>query len=441
MNAKQVTTTLIRVFFLTILTCIGLTGHLQADDSCKEIFSVEPQNKNLGGTFYLSDEGSHEISGYLLRGSLLKLEKMSGAAITKDIDNQSGDIVTHYKFIGADGSHGFIRQSDVQQLNIKFEDRASNVSCKNPDEFLVIPANFKNEVMLFRYPRQELKKPPRVNTFSRTHFFPVITSGEIKKIKFEKDNGQIVTKKYYSAVFFQDGGDHYKKRSVLLDEYDETRTYYLIPLDPETYRPIINDEGSFADRALRYIRRILDRGNQDELVNILGKQCNQELSFVGSFKAESPSILPISVGVTAEVTITIPQGERFSLEKFSGFKAIDTLWIGKKLICDNNEPWYADLITVEGLGRGIGFRIKQNDIISVDKNLFASTQASGLIGKERKSMIALKNPDRRLESFAKLGKFLDTLYFRKANLHPADKLRLKSLLLREIVDYQTINSF
>lgn len=216
-----------------------------ADEQCSDVYTVEPKNKNYGGTIYRSSRGEHPVNGYLSRGSLLKFIKENDEIIMKEIENQEGESVWHSKFVGADGSFGYVRTTETKPLKEKFEERASEVNCKNPDELLAIPANYNDDVILYKFPKKELTKPKRINSFSRTWFFPVIFSGKIKKIKYKDDEGEIISKNYYHAYFFQDEGDKYRKRNILLDKHMETIRYHFIPINPQVFLPINRDVDTF----------------------------------------------------------------------------------------------------------------------------------------------------------------------------------------------------
>lgn len=438
-------------YFLALLAFAVLASLSNADDTCRNIYIVVPPG-NDGGVFYRTEtsdlpNGGHSRQGYLSRGNLAKLIFQNNKKVEKFIrDKPKEDKTRHVKFVSADGSHGFIREEYIKPIKEAFPNRTNELNCSKED-LIAIPIHPLDPVSLVTINKTETLR--QVHSFSRSNNDIVISSGESIELEYKKDE-KMFQGEFYKAFFMQDQVDAFRRRDVLLPESEEGLTFQFLPINPELFKPVqVDTNSSLIELAKSFFKKILLEGNLDELARALGKSCRQEITFEGKVSVETPSILPAAVELGGQVKITFQKDRRYSLERYEGCESIKTIEIAKRILCkpDTDTDWYTDHLTVGGLPDNQVFQIFQDDLITRFPELFTKPDVTGFTGPKHEAMVGLKlakvigtpgqpKSEQRTDyfsAFARLGMYLEEKYLGQLDLNPADKARLKSLLIRLII--------
>ena len=213
-----------------------VSNRINAAEHCESLYVVTPP-ENHGGTIYLSplNNGRYGRAGYLPVGTFLQLQ-LNGEMSDSSFQIRrivGGPFELYFRFVGADGTAGFVRKDSVTSLRSMFDQEFRNVaaaevvSCRDVHA-IIVPIDPSDDVAVYYHPARFDKIDPSAVQFSRTDFKLVfVLNDPIETV--EATDGTI-----YNKVLFVDeevSPERFKAKPGYLREADRD-----FPSQPGTYR-------------------------------------------------------------------------------------------------------------------------------------------------------------------------------------------------------------
>lgn len=440
---------ILMIILVSLIVALFFYNNNAAAESCDDIYIVQPPN-NEGGTFYLSlqrNPKTHQFSraGYIPTMTLVKIDKKEdGFPEEKWIsEKKHGPQHPYFKFIGTDGSAGYIKRISITPLGSMFKYKNQLLNCNSPHK-LVIPISPVEEVILYDKPENNSVAPRQIGKFSRSVPDIVFTDEALDYWDSEDHREKIP---FYKVRFSQKKkeGD-FKERDALVKAEGENRVYRLLPIDPGKYQHVASlTKEALLSKIKCFFRGLLKDYESKQFVTALGKSCAREYSMEATIKvgAELPlKFIRVEGDVAGKVKIEYPIGYRYCLDCYNGFISKTKSYVFKTVRCENNSTtdWFTEHLTIREIGKNKEeFEIFQHQLERRFKEYIDKPDTTGIAGIKREKMVALKKFEEGsgkdyFTAFSKLSEYLDERFFNKVDLDTVEKLQFKSLVMRLIVD-------
>jgi hypothetical protein len=430
--------------FVSASACICELDAVATTESCGQLYIVNPP-KSDGGTFYRNktDDGIASVrKGYLPRGMVVKLVKQNGDVVEEFMKDEEAEEEFKYKrFVATDGSSGFIRSTFVKPLNELYPNQSKHVDCSS-EFLLVLPISPTKEVFLYSRPKSPQEGIRKVHRFSRSESDLVVSRGEEQKIVYTKD-GEQTRQAFFDAIFVQDQVDAWRPRSVIIPAAGIGKLYELIPLKTEDLTPVRHNQKTGLEAKIKaFAQRFKLKKNVEDLLGVFKKSCANEVVIEGELGVGTPSWFGTSASLSGKVIWKFPAGERYDLNRYENVLEQSTVEVDRLIHCqkDTHRDWYISRIHVSSPQAEFkSISIAQKPLLQKVNQYFTTPDANLVSSTERLAMLALR-PKNELPSeeffsaFTALGNYLEQAYLKNQTLSRDDKARLKSLLIRLVVD-------
>lgn len=419
----------------------------------ESIYLVLPKD-NEGGTFYCveyNDNGNkkYKREGYIPTMTLIKVETDDKKKEIKKFitERKKNDQFLYAKFIGADGSDGWIRYGKagkrwIHPLKEVFKARGQSLDKYN-NYNLIIPISPEEEVIIYNWDQNNYNKIGKPHSFSRTTTDIVLTKEEV--VFLLSEDGWEKTPYYKVKYFIEKTNQKYDEQTAILKVGEENITYRIFPLNPESYTAIKKKKGD-GNGLFKKIKKLLNSFNVDaddnELKNALNKPCKQSVTIsyklTGTISTSWVPLIGMSAEGSLERKIEFPAGFRYTLDIYKGFPSNQEVKVLKILKC--NEMTNTDLFVEDMQIIDIG-KAKKKFGVSRDKykkrfgDFFNEPDESALHVKCEKLFSLKTQTGGYFKVFSELDNYLDErLSYYYEELNAVERLKYKRFIIRLIVD-------
>ena len=206
---------------------------------------------------------------------------------------------------------------------------------------------------------------------------------------------------------------------------------------------LLNDEKGLVDKVKSFAKRLnLNEQMENDILKVFNMSCAEDVTIEGELGVGTPSWFGIKASISGKIVRKFPAKRRYDLNRYDNIVKDGVVEIDRVIRCqdETNKDWYISWIYVTSSNTDFEpITIAQEALPEKVKQYFTTPDANLVSKKGRLALLALLSRGNLPSSdyfsaFAVLGDYLEQTYLKDLNLNRFAKMRLKSLLIRILVD-------